>query len=141
MDWFALPMFIGFHLPFLWAIEHFTGIPSLWGGVAAITAYYAVYEYFHFCMHVPGGRWFETLRPFKFAKEHHRIHHKYMQQNLNVYFPLADLCLGTFRSAASVPQKRAAETPSPSPVESIAPTAVTVKPLSRRKAAKATANK
>jgi hypothetical protein len=102
MDWFALPVFIGVHLPFLWLIQVVTGIPSLWGGIAAITAYYAVYEYFHFCMHVPGGRWFENLRPFRFAKEHHRIHHKYMLQNLNVYFPLADLCLGTYRSAASV---------------------------------------
>lgn len=102
MDWFALPMFIGFHLPFLWAIQRFTGWQSLWGGLAAITAYYATYEYFHYCMHVPGGRWFERWRVFRFVKEHHRIHHRFMQQNLNVFFPLADACLGTFRSAASV---------------------------------------
>ena len=45
------------------------------------------------------------LRVFRFVKEHHRIHHKYMQQNLNVFFPLADMCLGTYRSAASLTQK------------------------------------
>src|ERR1051325_11505807 len=28
MDWFALPLFLGFHLPFFWAIEHFTGWKS-----------------------------------------------------------------------------------------------------------------
>ncbi len=107
MDWFALPMFVGFHLPFLWLVQRVTGWQSLWGGEAAITAYYAIYEYFHYCMHVPGGRWFEKLRPFTFVKEHHRIHHKYMQQNLNVFFPLADKCLGTFRSAASLAAKSA----------------------------------
>lgn len=103
MDWFALPLFIGTHLPFLLLIQWATGIPSVWGGVSAITAYYTIYEYFHYCMHVPANRIFEKNRIFLFAKEHHRIHHKYMQQNLNVYFPLADKCLGTFRSAASVP--------------------------------------
>src|SRR5205814_10553406 len=41
MDWFALPLFVGFHLPFLWLAQWATGIPSLWGGVAAITTYYA----------------------------------------------------------------------------------------------------
>ncbi len=99
MDWFALPLFLGVHLPFQIAIQYLTGIPSAFAGVAAITAYYCVYEYFHFCMHIPGGRWFENLKPFTFAKEHHRIHHKYMLRNLNVFFPLADLCLGTFISA------------------------------------------
>jgi len=113
MDWFALPLFVGFHLPFLWLAQWVTGIPSLWGGVAAITAYYTVYEYFHYCMHVPGGRFFEQNRVFKFVKEHHRIHHKYMQQNLNVYFPLADVCLGTYRSAASVAAKAAARSATP----------------------------
>jgi hypothetical protein len=99
MDWFALPMFVAFHLPFQFAIQYLTGIPSVFGGVAAIVAYYCVYEYFHYCMHIPGGRWFERMRVFNFAKEHHRIHHKYMLRNLNVFFPLADICLGTYISA------------------------------------------
>lgn len=105
MDWFALPMFIGFHLPFFLAIQWITGIPSVWGGIAAVVAYYTVYEYFHYCMHIPGGRWFEKTRVFKFVKEHHRIHHKYMHRNLNVFFPLADLCLGTFISQKNEAQK------------------------------------
>lgn len=117
MDWFALPLFIGMHFPFFWLAERLTGIPSLWGGVAAVVAYYTVYEYFHYCMHVPGGRFFEKNRVYLFAKEHHRIHHKYMQKNLNVFFPLADKCLGTFVSAASVRAKAVvAATLPPQPV-------------------------
>lgn len=106
MDWFALPLFIGFHLPFLWVIDRYLANGKfLWGGLAAIVAYYTIYEYFHYCMHVPGKRWFENVRPFRFAKEHHRIHHKYMQQNLNVFFPLADLVLRTYRTPAGVGAK------------------------------------
>ncbi len=98
MDWFALPLFLGVHLPLFIFIEWITGIPSALAGLAAITAYYAVYEYYHYCMHVPEGRRFETFKIFIFAKEHHRLHHRHPQRNLNVYFPLADKCLGTFIS-------------------------------------------
>lgn len=115
MAWFALPMFVGFHLPLFWAIEFFTHIPSLWGGLAAVVTYYTVYEYFHYCMHIPGGRWFETNPLFRFAKEHHRIHHKYMLANLNVFFPLADLCLGTYRTPASVGTAVRKSKPAPKP--------------------------
>ena len=102
MDWFALPLFVGFHLPFFLLIQWATGWQSVWGGVGAVVAYYAVYEYFHYFMHVPANRWFETTKAFKFSKEHHRIHHKYMNQNLNVFLPIADRCLGTYRSISSV---------------------------------------
>lgn len=104
MDWFALPLFVGFHLPFFLLIQWATGVPSVWGGLGAVTAYYAVYEYFHYCMHVPNNRVFERNPVFRFAKEHHRIHHKYMLKNLNVFFPLADKCLGTYISAKSLPE-------------------------------------
>ncbi|MDE2126422.1 MAG: sterol desaturase family protein [Armatimonadetes bacterium] len=114
MDWFALPMFIGVHLPFMMFAQWFTGIPSLWGGLAAVTAYYGVYEYFHYCMHVPRSRWFERTAIYRFVKEHHRIHHRYMQQNFNVFFPLADVCLGTFRSRRSVPVSKCSSLTAPS---------------------------
>jgi hypothetical protein len=128
MDWFALPMFIGFHLPFLWLAQWATGIPSIWGGLAAITSYYIIYEYFHYCMHVPGKRAFEKTRLFRFVKEHHRIHHKYMLQNLNVFFPLADVCLGTYRSAVSVPLPRTAD--DEKPVLAALPLSAIIRPLS-----------
>jgi hypothetical protein len=126
MDWFALPLFEGVHLPLFYLVQHLTGWQSLWGGVGAIMAYYCLYEFSHYTMHVPTGHRFENLRCFAFAKEHHRIHHKYMQQNLNVFFPLADKCLGTFRSAASsaASQPTALATPRPT-----ATPAVVIKPL------------
>ena len=136
MAWFALPMFITFHLPIFWVIEHFTHLPSMWGGLGAVVLYYTVYEYFHYCMHIPEKRWFETNAAFRFAKERHRIHHKYMLQNLNVFFPLADLCLGTFRSAASVgeaaPRERVPAKPTPARTNVSA--ADTVRAMTRKRA-------
>lgn len=108
MNWFALVLFLAFHAPLFWTVQALTGWQSMWGGLAAVTTYYAVYEYFHYCMHIPGNRWFENRWPFTFVKEHHRIHHKYMLKNLNVFFPLADVCLGTFVSASSLQKTRAA---------------------------------
>lgn len=98
MDWFALPIFILTHLPLLLFGQWVTGIPSVWGGVAAIAFYYAGYETLHYFMHVPRNRWIERTRVFRFLKEHHRLHHKYMQKNLNVFIPLADLVLRTLRT-------------------------------------------
>lgn len=98
MDWWALPAMVGFHLPLLWLVQWATGIPSLWGGVAAIAVYYSLYESLHWVMHVP--RAMESLqrfRVFRFLDRHHRVHHKYMLSNLNVILPLADLTLGTLR--------------------------------------------
>jgi hypothetical protein len=100
MDWFALPVFIGFHLPILWAVQTLTGIPSIWGGVAAIVVYYGLYEGMHYVMHVPRDRWLEKTRVFRFLNDHHRLHHKDPKTNLNVVFPLADLLLRTLRTHA-----------------------------------------
>ena len=128
MDWFALPMFVGVHMPVFVLIQVVTGWQSMWGGIAAIMVYYCFYEYFHYCMHVPAGRLVEKTRMFTFIKQHHRIHHKYMQQNLNVYFPLADKCMGTYRSA------RTAEAPkAQAPATSIP--ATTIKPRHAREQA------
>jgi hypothetical protein len=59
-----------------------------------------------------------------------------MLQNLNVFFPLADLCLGTFRSAASVAAKsKPGPEPAPEQGEAAAsPSARPVKPLRRKQA-------
>ncbi len=76
-----------------------------WGSVAFISAmavYYCVYEYFHWCMHVPGPRWFQGTRMFKWIDQHHRLHHLQPMRNLNVVLPLADF---VFRSRlARAPQ-------------------------------------
>ena len=111
MDWFALPMFTGAHMPLFILVQVVTGWQSMWGGIAALMTYYCIYEYCHYRMHVPGNRWLERSRFFTFVKEHHRVHHKYMQQNLNVFFPLADKCMGTYRSVAAVKAPKTAAPP------------------------------
>ena len=68
--------------------------------IGAIAAYYAVYEYFHWCMHVPGPRWFQGTSLFKWVDRHHRLHHLEPNRNLNVVFPLADFVLRTRLSRA-----------------------------------------
>ena len=95
MDWFALPLFLGFHLPIFWAVQRLTHIPMILPGLVAITLYYAGYEALHYFMHVPRDRWIEKTRVFKFLNEHHRLHHKDDTKNLNVLIPIADLTLGT----------------------------------------------
>jgi hypothetical protein len=101
MDWWALLAMVAFHLPFFLLIQWATGIPSLWGGVAAVTAYYGLYEFLHWVMHVPATcKVLRRFRAFRFLEEHHRVHHKYMLSNLNVILPLADLTLGTLRDAS-----------------------------------------
>ncbi len=65
------------------------------GAVLAIAGYYAVYEYLHWCMHLPKARLFEKSWLFHRLNGHHILHHRYMQKNFNVILPLADLCLGT----------------------------------------------
>ncbi|MEO7718930.1 MAG: fatty acid hydroxylase [Capsulimonas sp.] len=111
MDWWALILFLGVHFPIIYGVAALTHTSSLWGGLAAIAVYYGVYEYFHWCMHVPNQRPFEKWAVYRFIREHHRIHHVHMQKNLNVILPLADLVLGTYkretkREAPTVPTDR-----------------------------------
>jgi hypothetical protein len=99
MDWWAVLMMVGVHLPLFWLIQRLTGIPSIWGGVAAIVVYYSLYESFHWAMHVPrASEFLSRFRYYRFLDAHHRVHHKYMLSNLNVILPLADLTLGTLRN-------------------------------------------
>jgi sterol desaturase/sphingolipid hydroxylase (fatty acid hydroxylase superfamily) len=95
-----MPVMVVWHLPLFWVVQRLTGIPSLWGGVAAIVVYYSVYESFHWAMHVPrASKALSRFRFYRFLDAHHRVHHKYMLSNLNVILPLADLTLGTLRDA------------------------------------------
>ena len=93
----AMPFPTLFHAPYLLAIGIWVSVPAALGPLFAFMAYQGVYEYFHFCMHVPKGRWFETNAVFKFMNEHHYQHHKKANTNLNVVFPIADFILGTRR--------------------------------------------
>lgn len=76
----------GLELPYLAFLITFASLFAL---------YYAGYEGLHYLMHKPSIPFVENSRYFQFIKRHHRIHHVYMNRNLNVLLPLADLMLGT----------------------------------------------
>lgn len=100
MDWWAMPLMIAFHLPVFFLIQWATGIPSVWGGVAAFVVYFSLYESFHWAMHVPkAANFMSRFRLWRYLDVHHHVHHKYMLSNLNVILPLADYTLGTKRDA------------------------------------------
>lgn len=81
-------------------------ISGTWWAIAAfmlaLGSYYALYEYFHWCMHVPGPRWFQRTAIFRWVDRHHRLHHLKPGRNLNVVFPVADFILRTRLSRAPV---------------------------------------
>jgi hypothetical protein len=109
LRWYAFPGMIAAHLPIFFLFQWLTGLPTFWGALAGTTLYFVGYEYTHYLMHVPRDHYVERFRWFKFLREHHRLHHKYMLRNMNVFIPLADLCLGTLVTSEgwrSKPSKR-----------------------------------
>lgn len=102
MGWWAAPLLLLVNAPA--GILAARAVGSWWvlpGFLAAMASYYAAYEYFHWCMHVPRRRWFQSTRLFRWLDRHHRIHHLAAGRNLNVVFPLADWILGTRLPRAS----------------------------------------
>ncbi len=65
------------------------------GAATGTALYYSVYEYIHWCMHLPKERRMERSWLFRRLNGHHLLHHRYMHKNFNVVFPFADLLLGT----------------------------------------------
>ena len=89
------------------------------GGALAFVLYYAVYEYIHWCMHLPKTRRLEKSWVFYRLNGHHLLHHRYMHKNFNVVFPLADLLLGTLmpRAKTRFAQARGPSVPDVQPLE------------------------
>ncbi len=87
------------------------------GAALAIAGYYAVYEYLHWCMHLPKARRVERSWLFRRLNGHHILHHRYMHKNFNVILPIADLCLGTLlaRSKISFAQPQGVGVPNVQP--------------------------
>ena len=106
--WWNAPLILGLHAPVLLWIQHLLGVTFFFGGMAALGLYYFLYEYLHFCMHVPKERWFEKTAWFSWIDSHHHMHHKRHFNNLNVVLPLADLVFGTLipaRDRLAVPER------------------------------------
>ncbi|MGH7844624.1 MAG: sterol desaturase family protein [Candidatus Binatia bacterium] len=109
--WWNAPLLLCLHAPLLFWIQYFLDASIFFGGMAALGAYYSLYEYLHFCMHVPRERWVESTACFRWLDAHHHMHHKRHFKNLNVVLPLADLLFGTLIPAGEfIPaRKRSAE--------------------------------
>ncbi len=108
MAWWNGPVILLANAPIpvavAWLIGNWWVVP---GAMACYTAYYAAYEYFHYCMHVPGPRWFQRTRLFKWIDQHHRLHHLVPMRNLNVVFPIADWIMRTRIARAPFPDAAA----------------------------------
>jgi hypothetical protein len=114
MAWWNGPALIALgQCPFL-AVAWLTGHWGFFlGTIAAQALYYGIYEYLHWCMHLPRQRNIERSGIFFRLNGHHILHHRYMHKNFNVVFPLADLCLGTLlmRSRIAFAQPRGPAVP------------------------------
>jgi hypothetical protein len=86
--------------------------------VAVFFGNYVVYEYIHWCMHLPKDRRIERWKLFRRLNAHHLLHHRYMDNNLNVVLPLADWLFGTLLLKAKRPflQARGPSVPDVQPV-------------------------
>ena len=118
MAWWNGPALITACLVPVIAVAWATGLWwLLLGAAVAFCAYYGVYEYMHWCMHLPKQRRLERSWLFQRLNGHHLLHHRYMHKNFNVVMPLADLCLGTLvlRSKLQFAQARGPGVPDVQP--------------------------
>lgn len=94
--WWQAPVLLAAHAPAAWGLQVASGLPVFWGAMAALAVYYGLYEYLHWCMHNPAGRWIERTRVFRALDARHRLHHRRWRVNFNVLLPIGDLVFGTF---------------------------------------------
>jgi hypothetical protein len=119
MAWWNGPLLVALsQLPFIVLAVVFQKWGIVCGAALAVTAYYAVYEYLHWCMHLPRKRHVERSGIFFRLNGHHLLHHRYMHKNFNVVLPLADFLFRTLlvRSKVSFAQAKGASVPDVQPV-------------------------
>lgn len=94
LEYLILPV-IGsfFYVP----LHFLIGLPVLAPALLAVLLNIMAFDFLHHHFHVARDCWFQRTRLFRFLHDHHRLHHAHYETNLNVTFPLADLCLGTLR--------------------------------------------
>ena len=108
--WWNAPVIFALHSPVIYLIGKAVNANIFFGALAALGVYYFLYEYLHYCMHVPAARWLEKTAWFRWLDSHHHMHHKRYLNNLNVVFPLADLLFGSLiarRNHIQVPDRAA----------------------------------
>src|SRR5882724_7060346 len=63
--------------------------------VAGMTVHHWAWNKLHLEMHKPEQRVFSTWPVYEFLARYHCLHHRHLDRNFNVVFPLADYVLGT----------------------------------------------
>ena len=63
--------------------------------VAVVVFHHWAWNQIHLEMHKPEQRNFSTWPVYRFLARYHCLHHRHMNRNFNVVFPLADYILGT----------------------------------------------
>jgi len=82
--------------------------------------YYGVYEYLHWCFHLPKKRRIEKGWIFQKLNGHHLLHHRYKKtKNFNVVFPFWDWIFRTLlsRSPIAFKQAKGQSVPDVQPIE------------------------
>ena len=112
MAWWNGPVLVATaSLPFL-LVAVFTGFWWMYvTSVVVLVLYYCIYEYLHWCMHLPRPRRFQKVGLLKSVfirlNGHHLLHHRYPTMasgcNFNVVFPFADWIFGTLLIKARKP--------------------------------------
>ena len=67
--------------------------------VATVVFHHWAWNNIHLEMHKPEQRIFNRWPIYRFLARYHWLHHKYVDKNFNVVFPLADYVLGTHAQA------------------------------------------
>ena len=95
---YALVTFICMSVAPAAALWFLIGPNAAWFLMATTTTMYLIYEFFHFCCHVPEN-WFVRNTPcINTIRRHHWAHHSQsimMERNMNLTFPIADWLFGT----------------------------------------------
>ena len=128
-DWKTIPM-AWWNGPVLTILASIPVIPvAVWlhswevyfGAAAGTFLYYSIYEYIHWCMHLPKTRLVEMTWAYRRLNGHHLLHHRYMHKNFNVVFPLADFLLGTLvvRSKLRFAQPKGPSVPNVQPLDDV----------------------
>jgi hypothetical protein len=88
-------------LPISLALARLTTVNAAALFAATGFAYFFLYELMHALFHAPAGMRFADARWVRRLARHHARHHGHAGGDFNVFWPLADRCLGTSRRRAA----------------------------------------
>lgn len=98
----GLPFFLA-AVPVYFFLDGYSAITIILTALILLGSYYGIYEYIHWCWHLPRNRKIERLRIFQYLNGLHIVHHRHMGYNFNLVVPFADWLFGTYLPRAKKP--------------------------------------